>query len=57
MDPDPRARRGADAFRRADVVGVGVGEQHGLEVAQPAAEVGDGPDQQVPVAGGAGVDQ
>jgi hypothetical protein len=57
VNPDPSVGRGAGTLGGADVVGVGVGAQHGLQVIQPAAEVGHGPDQQVPVAGRAGVDQ
>jgi hypothetical protein len=57
QDPDRRVGRGAGAFGEAGVVAVGVGDEHGVQVARTAAERGQGADQQVPVARRPGVDQ
>jgi hypothetical protein len=57
MDSHRHLRAAAGALGETGVVAVRVGEQHGVQIVEPAAQGRQGADQQVPVAERPGVDQ
>src|SRR6516164_5186564 len=57
MDPYVRGRLAARSLRKADMIRVGVGQDHRVHVAQATPERVERSQEQLPVSWGAGIDE